>query len=180
LWVEAGKSVFAELATFASIADASGTLTSTALELNCVGDVSARLVAAGATETAAVTTHDSRVICLDTAAGSVVTLPAATGSGAVYKVMVSVLVTSNSHIVKVTGDDVMYGMVSMVDQDTAGTTTAFVTAADSDTVTLNRTTTGSVTIGEWLEFVDIAADKWAVKGVLTNTGNGGTPFSATV
>ena len=186
LKVDAGNVVFDEaltvagLVTVGSIADASATLTSTMIELNCVADVSARLIVAGATETAAVTTHDSRIVLLDTAAGSTLTLPAATGSGAVYKCIVSVLATSNSHVVKVTGDDVMYGMVIISDQDTAGTTTSFVTAADSDTVTLNRTTSGSVTIGEWLEFVDIAADKWAVRGVLTNTGAGATPFSATV
>jgi hypothetical protein len=178
--VDAGEVVFDEGVTAGTYKDASGSLGATMLELNCVADVSARLVAAGATETAAVTTHDSRIILLDTAAGSVVTLPAATGSGAVYKVIVSVLATSNSHIVKVTGDDVMYGMIWFADADTAGTTTAFVTAADSDTVTLNRTTTGSVTIGEWMEFVDVAADKWAVRGWLTNSGSGGTPFSATV
>jgi hypothetical protein len=68
----------------------------------------------------------------------------------------------------------------VVDADTAGTVTAFVTAADSDTVTLNRTTTGSVRIGEYMEFIDIAANTWTVNGVLTNSGSGATPFSAAV
>lgn len=178
--VDAGTVVIDESITAATYIDGAGTLTATMLELNNVADISGRLVVAGATETAAPTTHDSRIILLDTLAGSVVTLPAATGSGAVYRCIVSVVATSNSHIIKVTGDDVMYGAIWLADADTAGTTTAFVTAADSDTVTLNRTTTGSVTIGEWVEFVDVAADKWAVRGCLTNSGNGGTPFSATV
>lgn len=163
----------------AELTDLASVLT-TQVELDNALDLSAREVAAGATLTLTVAAHAGKTINLDTAAGSVVTLPAATGSGARFRFLVKVLATSNSHIVKVTTDDVMYGAVLVVDTDTAGTVTGFATAADSDTVTLNRSTTGSVTIGEWLEFEDIATDKWAVTGLLTNTGNGATPFSATV
>ena len=166
---------------YTSLNDGTSTMTSTSLELTRVADLSARLVDAGATETATLAAHSDRIILLDTAAGSVVTLPAAAGTGAVIRVVVSVLATSNSHIVKVAnGSDVLDGQILLVDQDTAGTVTGFVTAATSDTVTLNRSTTGSVTIGEWVEFVDIATNQWAVRGVLTNTGSGATPFSATV
>jgi hypothetical protein len=157
------------------------TLDATALEINRVADLSSRLVAAGADETATLAAHSDRIILLDTAAGSTVTLPAATGSGARIKCIISVIATSNSHIIKVgDGTDTMKGSVLIVDSDTAGTVTGFVTAADSDTITLNRTTQGSVTVGEWIELVDIAADVWAVSGVLTNSGSGATPFSATV
>jgi hypothetical protein len=162
--------------------DTAGTnIDATGLEINRAADVSARLVAAGSALTATVAAHDGRIILLDTAAGSTVTLPAASGSGAVIRAVVSVLATSNSHIVKVANSsDVMAGSVVISDTDTAGTATAFSTAASSDTVTLNRSTTGSVTKGEWLEFTDIAANVWAVRGTLSNTGNGATPFSATV
>jgi hypothetical protein len=95
--------------------------------------------------------------------------------------MVKTLATSNSHIVKVANStDVMAGSILISDTDTAGTVTAFSTAASSDTVTLNRTTTGSVTKGEWFVLEDIASGVWAVNGVLSNTASGATPFSATV
>ena len=156
-------------------------LTATALEINRVADLSSRLVAAGGTETATVADHGDRIILWDTAAGSVVTLPAATGSGVKIKCVISAIATSNAHIVKVAnGSDTIKGAIIIADQDSAGTVTAFVTASDSDTITLNRSTTGSVTVGEWVELIDIAANVWAVSGVLTNTGSGATPFSATV
>lgn len=186
LWVDAGTVLIDETLTvsgtltYATLNDGTTALDSTALELNRSSDVSARLVAGGATETVVLATHENRVVLLDTLAGTTVTLPAATGTGAIYKFVVSVVATSVSHIIKVVGTDVMYGAIWLADADTSGTTTAFVTAADSDTITLNRTTTGSVTIGEYIELIDIASGKWAVRGFLTNSGSGATPFSATV
>jgi hypothetical protein len=139
------------------------------------------IVAAGATLTLSKAKHDGRTIMLDTAAGSVVTLPAASGTGAVYKFVVKVLATSNSHIVKVANaSDIIQGVITTIDSDTAGTVTGWATAATDDTVTLNRSTTGSTIRGEWFEIQDIATNLFAVKGQLANTGNGATPFSATV
>lgn len=156
-------------------------VTATAAEINQAADVSGRLVAGGATLSATVAAHNGKIILLDTAAGTVVTLPAATGSGAIFEFVVSVLATSNSHIVKVANaTDLMFGYALVVDTDTAGTVTGFATAVDSDTITLNRSTTGSVTIGERIRAVDLAANKWAVEVHSTNTGSGATPFSATV
>lgn len=172
----------------ATDASVSGTLTlggtdvdATALELNRAADVSARLVAAGGTLAVTAAAHDGRIVALDTAAGSVVTLPAATGSGAVFGFLVTVLATTNAHVIQAaSAADIIQGVITLVDTDTAGTVTGFASAADSDTVTLNRSTTGSVTIGEWLEIVDIASGVFAVKGQLSNTGSGATPFSADV
>lgn len=172
----------------ATDASVSGTLTlggtavdATALELNRAADVSARMVAGGSALAATVAAHDGRIIELDTATGTVVTLPAATGSGAVFRFLVTTLATSNSHVIQVaSAADIIQGIVTLVDTDTAGTVTGFASAADSDTITLNRSTTGSVTIGEWLEIVDVASGVFTVKGQLSNTGSGATPFSAAV
>lgn len=156
-------------------------VTATAAEINAACDVSARFVAAGGTLTVTQASHDGKIIKLDTAAGSVCTLPAATGSGAVYTFMVTTLATSNSHIVKVAdAATTIDGMAWLVDTDTAGTTTGFATAATSDTITLNRSTTGSVTLGEKIIVTDTAANQFSVLCFLSNTGNGATPFSATV
>ena len=186
LKVDDGAVVFDEtllvsgLLTYTTISDGTTTLASTTLELNRSSDLSARLVAGGSTETVALATHADRITLLDTLAGTTVTLPAATGSGARYYFVVSVVATSNSHIIQVVGTDIMAGMVWLADSDTSGTTTAFVTASDSDTITLNRTTTGSVTRGEWIELTDAVSGVWLVKGFLTNSGSGATPFSAAV
>jgi len=162
-----------------------GTGTSTAVaattaEIDNVADVSVRLVAAGATETCAPSTHEGRITALDTASGSVVTLPAATGSGAVYRFVITVVPTSNSHIVKVTGTDTMFGQVSVLDVDSTAVA-AYPAAGTDDTLTLPGTTAGG-SIGDWFEFTDVVTAKWAVKGMTTCAAgsNIADVFSATV
>lgn len=158
-----------------------GALAATPTEVDRMADVSARLVPAGSTLAVTVAAHADKEILLNTATGSVCTLPAATGSGARFMFRVSVLATSNSHIIKVANaNDIMQGILELVDTDTAGTVTGFATAADSDTITLNRSTTGSAMRGEWVEVIDAAANLWLVRGQLANTGSGATPFSAGV
>jgi hypothetical protein len=157
--------------------------TATAAELNNVADISARAVAAGSTLALVEATHAERLIKLDTATGSVVTLPAATGSGARYYFAVTVLATSNSHIIKVNatpGTDVMRGFMLNTDSDTSDAFTGFNTTNTSDTITLNRSTTGSVYIGEFIEIWDIKAGFFSVRGWYASTGSPGTPFSAAV
>lgn len=157
-------------------------LTATALQLNQSTNDSLREVGAGATKTLTVAANNKQTIKLDTLAGSVVTLPAATGSGARFLFLVTLLATSNSHIVKVANStDVMIGIMSGVRVDSGNAVLAFPTVAASDTITLNRTTTGSVSLGEWFELEDVAAGFWSVRGVLSATGAAfATPFSATV
>lgn len=154
-------------------------LLATITEVNRVADVSTRLVAAGGTLTVTEALHEGKTILLDTAAGSVCTLPAATGSGGRYRFVVSVIPTSNSHKVQCVGNDVMQGY-ALVLQDGGDTLVAFETAADSDTVTLNRSTTGGTQKGETIELEDIATDVWAVRVVAIATGTEATPFSAAV
>lgn len=155
-------------------------VTATAAELNRAADVSGRLVAAGSTLSATVADHDGKLILLDTATGSVVTLPAATGTGAILRFAVSVLATSNSHIVKVAdATDIIQGVIMTV-SDGSDAVLGWRTADDSDTITLNRSTTGSVERGEWIELVDVATNLWLVSGMTASTGTEATPFSATV
>lgn len=138
-------------------------------------------VNAGSTLTLTQAAHAGRVINLDTAAGSTVTLPAATGSGAVYTFRVSVLATSNSHVVKAaSADDSFDGIIVSMD-DTSDNAVAFAAVAGtSDTITLNRSTTGSVTVGESFTVTDVAEGRFHVTGTISNTGTPATPFSATV
>lgn len=125
---------------------------------------------------------------LDTLTGSVVTLPAATGTGNKYKFLVTVLATSNSHKIQVANStDFFVGEIMGARTDSGNAVLGFcaansgTVATNSDTITLNRTTTGSVNVGEWVEVEDIATATFAVKGMLSATGAAfATPFTAAV
>lgn len=155
-------------------------ITATAAEINRAADVSGRLVAGGSSLSVTAALHDGKTILLDTAAGTTCTLPASSGSGARFRFVVSTVATSNNHIIKVAnGTDVMAGF-ALVAQDAGDTSVLFETAATSDTITLNRSTTGSTQKGEFFELEDIAAGFWSVFGVVAATGAEASPFSATV
>lgn len=122
--------------------------------------------------------HDGKTILLDTLTGSVVTLPPALGTGARFRFFESLAATSNSHKIQVANStDVMQGTLSVA--ATAGGT-AFPTTSTSDTITLNRTTTGGATRGARVDVEDVAAGVWAVRGTVNGSGTVATPFSAAV
>lgn len=155
-------------------------VTATAAELNNAADVSANAVAAGAALTLTLANHAGKTILLDTAAGSTVTLPTSTGSGAVYNFVIKTVATSNSHIVKVANaTDVINGLAFTV-SDGAAAVLGYIAAATDDTITLNRTTTGSVSKGEFIRIVDAAAGFFLAQVFTASTGTEATPFSATV
>lgn len=153
----------------------------TAAEINRVADVSSRLVTITEDTTLTVADHSDKILLLGEVGGNAavaVTLPAASGSGARFHLKVSVVNTAG-YTIKVTGDDTMDGQIISCN-DTDASVSGWETAADSDTITLNGTTTGGVSIGNWIELVDIAADQWAVAGQTTSSGTEATPFSAAV
>jgi hypothetical protein len=153
-------------------------LDATAAEINRAADVSARIVnATAATLAVSAATHEGRVVTLNRAAGIVATLPAATGSGGRYRFIVGTTFTGDG-IIKVTGNDTMTGL-ALVAQDGGDTSVTFETAADSDTITLNGTTTGGLK-GADVEVIDVAADLWFANVRTAATGTEATPFSATV
>jgi len=48
----------------------------------------------------------------------------------------------------------------------------------NDIITLNQTTTGGLTAGDYLKIVDTAPDQWRVVfGLFNTSGNQATPFS---
>lgn len=157
------------------------TVAASAAELNRVAQVSSRLVnltAATLTMTAAL--HDSKIITVNRAAGSTLTLPTSSGAGTRYRVIIGTTLTSGSLIIQVANStDVMQGVIQTMSDDPA-TMKGFGTAASSDTITLNRTTTGIGTAGEMFEIIDMAAGFFTVSGVTTSSGTEATPFSAAV
>lgn len=155
-------------------------LAATAAEINAAADASTRLVAASAATLAVtVADHDQKIIVLGRAAGVTVTLPAAVGSGAMFRFTTGTAVTSNNNIIKVADStDVMSGSIYVTDQ-AAGTGTEFATVAASDTITMNGTTSGGLA-GGILTLIDVGTNLYAVHGNIIATGVEVTPFSATV
>lgn len=135
---------------------------------------------ADATLTAA--THANKVVTLGSATGDTVTLPAATGTGNVYTIMVAVTVTSNAHIIQVANaTDEFGGVVYQIDTDTADAIAAYpAIAADGfDTITMDGTTTGGL-IGDTYVITDVAAGTFALQGFQNANGIVATPLSAAV
>jgi hypothetical protein len=159
----------------------SGTeVVATAAEINRAADASSRIVdLTAATLSITEALHDGKIITVNKADGSTLTLPAATGSGARIRIFVGTTITSVGLVIQVAdATDIMYGAITgAID---GGTTNNFwLTAADSDTITLNGTTKGGY-IGDQIELIDVAANAWMVNGLLKQTGTEVTPFSAAV
>ena len=148
---------------------------------NMIGAVEATtpISATGATLTCTADTHAGRTIVISAVAGCAVTLPAATGTGSVYRFVIGATITSNSTTIKVANTtDVMSGRAFVI-SDGAAAVLGYATGATSDTITLNGTTLGGL-IGDHIEIIDAIAGTFAVRVLTAATGTEATPFSATV
>lgn len=181
-WEAGGIVTIPEIVYTTSINDGTTTLGATVLELNAVADTSARLIAAGSTLSITQALHDGRTILWDTLTGSILTLPAATGSGMRIRCVVSVTATSNDHSIACVGTDNMLGTLTSVDTDTADAVVEFAAQIGDtmDTITFNRAATGLAAIGDWVELEDVVSGAWAVRGMYTATGSVLTAFSSVV
>jgi len=141
----------------------------------------------GATQILTAAAHAGVTVVANRAAGIAFTLPAATGTGNKYRIIVGTTLTSGSLSVAVaSGTDFMRG-VAIFETDDAGnvpqtfpTANTGTVATESDTITFNRTTTGLGTIGDYIEIEDIAAAVFAVKVVTNANGTEATPFTVAV
>lgn len=121
--------------------------------------------------------YAGKTILMDSATGFIITLPAATGSGASFKIVVTTTVSSGSHVIRVaSASDVMAGGLA-ISTDIAGVTVP--TTSTSDTITMSGSTTGGV-IGSTIFLEDVKSGVWNVSGHLVSTGAEATPFSAAV
>jgi hypothetical protein len=117
--------------------------------------------------------HLDTVLRLNRAGGFVTTLPAAVGSGDIYKFYVQTTVTADMTIAALT-TDIIQGAIIVGTAATAGTMAA---TATSDKLTMNGSTTGGL-LGSYVEFTDVVSGTWVVRGALVSTGAAATPFSA--
>lgn len=156
-----------------------GTPTFTSPTINTPILATETVTAAGGTET--LTSADcGQTVLLDTATGSVVTLPAASGTGCVYRFIVTVSNTSNDHSVVVVGDDEFVGGLISVGT-TADNSDAF-TAADAgdvDAIQMNGSTEGGL-LGTQIFVQDISADNWGLWGTVISTDASATMLATGV
>ena len=132
---------------------------------------------AGATKTLTVANNNQTVL-LGTAAGSVVTLPAATGSGVKFHFVVSTTTTSGAHkILAASSSDFLNGLAI---GENAGTCKAFASAAATNhsiQMPFTGTQPSGGFIGDYFDFQDIAANLWQVNGMYQAGTTPTTPFS---
>ena len=144
-----------------------------------------------------VASHSGKIIHNDAAGAVTYTLPALNATadgassgpgsdldslnniGATFTIVDSITKTGDLVVQVANANDIMTGSATIVDTDTDDNTEGFVTAAASDTITLNGSTTGGVTHAT-ITCTAISSTKWSVSVTTAGTGNIATPFSAAV
>ena len=123
--------------------------------------------------------HGNNLITLNRAAGIVVTLPAAIGSGVAFDFFVGTAFTATAGTISVANsNDTMAGH-AIVAQDAADTALMFDGGGTDDSVNMNGGTRGGA-LGDTIHLRDAAANLWMAECFLTGTGTEATPFSAMV
>lgn len=120
--------------------------------------------------------HANGIVVHNAAGGGTITLPASTGKGDTYEIVVHTTVTSSLIIAVDNATDEFRGGVS-ISTDIAGVT--FLVNDNDDTLTMNGSTTGGLS-GSRARFTDYKAGFWNVEGFLVSTGTETDPFSAAV
>lgn len=134
------------------------------------------VIAAGAAVTL-VAEQSGALILQDTAAGSIVTLPAPV-VGLQFDIVTSVSVTSNSHVINTdAATTFINGGVDSTSTAVAEGGDTFVADGTSDvTLTSNGTTTGGLK-GSAYNFTAVSSTVWMCTGVMAGTGTLATPFA---
>lgn len=143
--------------------------TFTASEANRILDVSSRLVnVTASTLVLAAASHEGHIVTLNRAAGIAVTLPAATGTGAEYTLVIGTTITSNTTTITAAGSDKLIGFDTIVK---SGTTTpnVYPITATSTILTLDGITQGGFK-GDIIKLIDLAANLWLVTETLQGSG----------
>lgn len=108
--------------------------------------------------------HDNQPLILSVAAGTTITLPKATGSGATYKFVVGT--ASNANVINAsTAGATFVGGYSQNDTgDTTAATVDFMAAVAGNNTFSPTTVGGGGTVGDWFEILDIATNVYQFRG----------------
>lgn len=142
--------------------------------------VNPTLVTAAATLALTLADHSQRTILQNSVTGCAMTLPAATGSGALFKIVVGKTITSVGLTVKAANaSDAFIGNQFVISDGAAAVLGYIASANTDDTVTFNGTTTGGYA-GDQIVIQDVNVNQWQVLVHNKGTGTEATCFSATV
>jgi hypothetical protein len=123
-------------------------------------------------------THVGRTTVLKRAAGLDVTLPAATGSGDKYRIVIGD--AGNAYtVVTAPATDFFQGVVIVPDSDDTAPAVpgrAFSSAATSNKMS-PTTAGGGGLAGDWMDFEDYASGLWVVSAIFKASSAPATPFS---
>lgn len=128
-----------------------------------------------ATVTLSADGYGGKRLLLDRAAGVVVTLPEATGSGVQFEVVIKTTVTSNAYDIRCPTSSEFFGHATL-HQDSANTVATFDAADNDDEISMNGTTTGGLRGGRIL-LTDAYTGHWHVIAEMAATGTEATPFT---
>lgn len=114
-----------------------------------------------------------RLLNCQNAAGQAFTLPPATGKAGKYRFYIGTTLATGNTVIRTgnSGADVMNGFANVQ-------ASAFSTASNTNTITLNGTTQGGIA-GSYFEVEDVAKGQWRVNYDGIGSGSIVTPFSNT-
>jgi hypothetical protein len=147
-----------------------------------IARLSGALGSHSATLTVTAAKHAGVIQSMDRAAGITFTLPAAEGTGNIYRFFTAVTVTSNDNIIQVANaTDEFLGNLFQIDTDTSDAVAAYpcLDGDGFDTITLNGSTKGGI-MGDLITIIDVASGKFALEGTVLCSGTPATPLSAAV
>ena len=122
-----------------------------------------------------------KVIVIDRAAGSVITLPASVGNGDLFKFVVATTVTSNNITIKVENTTDSFIGNALMCKDGGSSVDGFESSGTSnaDSFVLNGSTTGGYA-GDMVQIIDIKSGKFFANYVGAGTSTEATPYAASV
>ena len=154
-------------------------LTATGAEITRACDMSAKVVAvtsSGATLGLTEAAHADRYLYIADATGTI-NLPAASGTGNKYTVILKIAATGMK--IAANGTDGFTGGLQGVKPGSPDLPEAFAANAADDNMQFNGVATGG-TAGNWVSFHDVESALWVVEGFFAFSGGSeATPFSAT-
>lgn len=152
-------------------------LLSTQSEIDAICKVSNRLVnCTASTLTVTAALHAGHIVTLNRAAGIAVTLPAATGTGNKYELLINTLITSNTTTITTGAGDFLSGLVLAARQSSGLVTAYMLNGSSNHILTFNGSTQGGV-VGDKISLVDVATNLWQCQVVMQTVGASASPVT---
>jgi hypothetical protein len=166
---------FANLTASGTLAVTGATTVTGALSAGSVTGPVPLVTQAAGNFTLSAATHANKITLVNDA-DAVITLPAASGTGNVYKVLYVTTASTSGTIVGLTNAATFLGGVVAIDTDAGADSRAWGAASGNNTFTCGTATGGKV--GDWVSFTDVATNLYLVDGVIKQSGGSeATPFS---